>query len=103
MDNDRGVFALEETARLGQHPSLRYRLLDDEAVALQMEAGEVLVLDQLGGRLLARVGDAGATVAELADWVACEYEVSRDDALRDLLVFAGELVAARVLVVLPGP
>jgi hypothetical protein len=77
-------------------PDVRYRTLDGEAVVVRQRAGEVLVLNEVGARLLALVD--GAT--PLAVWVAtllAEYDVDRAVLERDLAELAGELTAAGVL------
>lgn len=93
---------LDEHSRLATDPAVRFRRLEREGVVLQMDEGTVLVLDALGAGLLERIGVDGSDIASLADWVVSEYQVSREVAMRDLLAFAQELVAARVLLVSDG-
>lgn len=75
---------------------VRFRLLDGEAVVLRQRAGEVMVLNEVGARIL-ELADGTTPVAGWVEALAAEYEVGRDELARDVLYFAGELAAAEVL------
>ena len=81
---------------LRRRGDVRFRVLDDEAVVVRQSAGEVLVLSEVASRIL-ELADGGRSVAGWADALSAEYDVERPALERDLVGFAGELVAAGVL------
>jgi hypothetical protein len=81
---------------LRRRGDVRFRLLDGEAVVLRQRAGEVMVLNEVGARIL-ELADGTTPVSGWVEALAAEYEVGRDELARDVLYFAGELTAAEVL------
>jgi hypothetical protein len=82
--------------RFRPRSDVRFRRLHPEAVVLRQEASEVMVLNEVGGRVLELLA-SGSTVGEATAVLAAEFAVERETLERDLTEFAGELVAARVL------
>ncbi len=78
--------------------SVASRTLDGEAVLVHPERGKVTVLNGVGARLW-ELMDGQHTVAEIAQVVASEYEVSSVKAETDALAFCQDL-AGRGLVTL---
>lgn len=78
------------------NPSVRYRVLDGEAIAVHQRAGEVLGLDPVGTRIFELL-EAGATLSELRARLQCEYEAEATALESDLRAFLEELVAAGVV------
>lgn len=76
--------------RLGA--DVRFRVIDGEAVVVRQRAAEVLVLNEVGARLLA-LADGRSTVAGWLDALEAEFEVDRATLERDILGFAAELAA----------
>lgn len=75
---------------------VRFRRIEDEAVVLRQAAGEVLVLNGIGARVLELLA-AGAGPEDAARRLAEEFEVDLDEAAADVRSFAAELGAAGVL------
>ncbi|MEM8932409.1 MAG: PqqD family protein [Acidobacteriota bacterium] len=75
---------------------VRFRVVDREAVVLRQQAGETLVLNEVGARIL-EILDGGASLADTAERLASEFDVQIEQATRDAEVFADELVAAGIL------
>ena len=79
---------------------VRYRVIDDEAVVIRQTEGDVLVLNDVGARVLQLVGE-GLTAAEIGDRVAGEYEAPEETIRNDVERFFGELEELKVIVRLP--
>ena len=75
---------------------VRYRVIEDEGVVIRQGAGEVLVLNDLGTRILA-LADGVTPVARWIDVLLSEYEVERPQLERDVLAFTIELVEQGLL------
>lgn len=82
---------------LRRRRDVRYRHLEPECIVVRQEASEVLVLNQLGGRVLELV-DGQHTVGALIRTVSAEHrEVALADVERDVRRFLAELLAAGVV------
>ena len=79
---------------------VRYRVIDDEGVVVRQGAGEVLVLNDLGTRILA-LADGATPVSGWIEVLLAEYEVERPQLERDVIAFAAELVEQGLLEALP--
>ncbi|MBV8201034.1 MAG: PqqD family protein [Acidobacteria bacterium] len=75
---------------------MRFRVIDAEGVVVRQSAGEVLVLNDLGTRILA-LADGVAPVARWIDALLVEFEVERPALEHDVLAFAAELVEQGLL------
>ena len=75
---------------------VRYRLIEDEGVVVRQGAGEVLVLNDLGTRILV-LADGTTPVAGWIEILLAEYEVERAQLERDVIAFAAELVEQGLL------
>jgi len=75
---------------------VRYRVIDDEGVVVRQGAGEVLVLNDLGTRILA-LADGATPVSGWIEALLAEYEVERPQLERDVLAFAAALVEQGLL------
>jgi hypothetical protein len=75
---------------------VRYRIIDDEAVVVRQEAGEVLGLNQTAARLLDLI-DAKSTVSDLIDAMAEEFAIERTTLEHDVMKFLVELLGAGVI------
>jgi hypothetical protein len=87
----------EETSRPRRNPEVAFREYDGEAVVVLPSGAEINVLNPAGG-LIFRLLDGTRTVAELADTVCEEFEVSREQAEEDVRAFLEELQGHRLLV-----
>lgn len=75
---------------------VRFRRVESEAVVLRQNAAEVMVLNEVGARIL----DLADGVTPIAGWVEAlfdEFEVERGILEEDVLGFASELAEAGVL------
>jgi hypothetical protein len=76
---------------------IRYRIIDDEAVVIRQQAGEVMGLNPTGARLLELI-DSETSVEGLVDGLASEFEMERAEIERDVFQFLEELREAGVIV-----
>jgi hypothetical protein len=74
----------------------RYRNIGDEGVVVRQTAGEVLVLNEIGVRVLELL-EATMPVSRLLDALGAEYAVDRATLERDVLAYLQELVDAGVI------
>jgi coenzyme PQQ biosynthesis protein PqqD len=75
---------------------VRYRLLGGEAVAVQQSHAEVVVLNDVGARVVELV-DGETTVRDLISRLASEYDVDPEQLAKDVVDYLEELVAANIL------
>ncbi len=75
---------------------VRYRVIDDEAVVIRQDAGEVLGLNDVGARLLELI-DGKTSVKVLLEKMADEFEIDRSRLEQDVLGFLQELGEAGVI------
>ena len=74
----------------------RYRNIGDEGVVVRQAAGEVLVLNEIGVRVLELL-EATMPVSGLLDALDAEYQADRPTLERDVLAYLQELVDAGVI------
>lgn len=86
---------------LHRRADVRFRVIDTEGVVVRQGAGEVLVLNDLGTRILA-LADGLTPVAGWIDTLLGEFEVDPMVLERDVLAFAAELVEQGLLEVTPA-
>lgn len=79
-----------------------FKAIDGEAVLLNLEGGEYFALDPVGTRIWALIGERGE-VAAVLDGVVAEFEVTREEAERDLLGLLEQLLAAKLIQVTRSP
>lgn len=73
------------------------RQVGGETVMLDLAKGAYFGLDPVGARMWQLLAE-GKTLAEVRDAIVEEYDVSREDAERDLLALVAELRARGLLV-----
>jgi hypothetical protein len=81
---------LDADSRFGAAPSVYARSFGDELVLLAFGRGEYYGLDAIGARIWSLLGD-GKSLGEIAAVLSSTYEVTRDDALRDVMTLVAEL------------
>lgn len=74
----------------------RYRNIGGEGVVVRQTAGEVLVLNEIGVRVLELL-ETTLPVSGLLDALDAEYEIDRPTLERDVLAYLRELVDAGVI------
>ena len=77
-------------------PSVQGRVLNNEAVVVLPEKGEVKVLNEVGA-LIWSLADGRHSIHEIAEIVATEYAVTLAEAESDTLAFITELQAKGVI------
>lgn len=75
---------------------VRFRAMGDEGMVIRQRAGEVLVLNDTGIRILDLLGEQ-TPVANLIEQLAREYAVSADTLAADIPAYLEELRAAGVV------
>ena len=83
-------------------PAAVGRQVDQEAVLVLTEQGQVKVLNELGARIW-ELSDGTRSVAQIADQICREYEVERGQAEADTLRFLEELAGRGALTLAPEP
>jgi Coenzyme PQQ synthesis protein D (PqqD) len=84
-------------AKICPAPAVHTRLFDGELVILDLAKGEYLALDPIGSRLWRGLED-GRSVAQVAQEVVDEYDVSIEQATRDLQELVDEFLARGLFV-----
>ena len=74
----------------------RYRRLADDGVVVKQTAGEVLVLNEVGVRVLELL-ETALPVSSLLEDLAKEYTVDRITLEQDVQTYLQELLAAQVI------
>jgi Coenzyme PQQ synthesis protein D (PqqD) len=87
---------IREVSVLRRRADVRYRIIDDEGVVVRQNAGEVLVLNGIGTRILG-LADGAAPVADWIDILERDFDVDRPRLARDVLAFAAELMEQGLL------
>ncbi|MEM6702125.1 MAG: PqqD family protein [Acidobacteriota bacterium] len=75
---------------------VRFRVVGDEAIVIRQRAAEVLVLNEVGARIL-QLLEGEPNLDELVDSLAQEFEAERSQLQADAVAFVAELVEAGVL------
>lgn len=87
---------IERDAVLAKSADARYRNVGGEGVVVRQSAGEVLVLNGVGARVLDLLA-APTPVGALLNALAEEFEVDRTTLERDVLAYLQELLEAGVI------
>jgi hypothetical protein len=75
---------------------IRYRIIDEEAVVIRQNEGEVLGINKTGARLLDLI-DGERTVLDLVETMASEFSADRQELERDVPEFLEELRDAGII------
>ena len=75
---------------------IRYRVVGEEAVVVRQDAAEVLALNDVGARILELI-DAKSTVGQLIETMSSEYDVDRDELIRDVENFVAAIHDAGII------
>jgi hypothetical protein len=82
-------------------PDIRYRIVADEGVVVRQEAGEVLVLNAVGARVMELLNKP-MSAAGLVNVLAEEYDVERATLEQDLSDYLENLLNAGVIEDVPA-
>lgn len=77
-------------------PDVRYRLVGGQAVVIVQEAGEALVLNEVGSRILELV-DGERSVADIVSVLREEFDAAPEELASDVSGYLADLVEAGVL------
>jgi len=78
------------------HSQVAAEIVDDEAVIVLADAGEVNVLNSVGTRVW-QLSDGARNLAQIAEALADEFEVSLEQAQDDVREFMAMLVHAKMI------
>lgn len=78
---------------LRRSPDVRFRTVLDEGVVIKQDTAEVLVLNEVGARVLELL-DGTRTVADVETTLASEFDAAPSDLGDDLAGYLQELLAA---------
>jgi hypothetical protein len=87
---------IDSKAAFRRCPDARYRNVAGEGLVVRQSVGEVLVLNDVGTRVLDLL-EAGAVVGAVVDALALEYEVDRAVLEQDVAAYLGELLDAGIV------
>ena len=76
------------------HPQTAGRVIDDEAVLILTDVGEVTVLNSVGARIF-ELSDGHHTVAQITECIIDEFDVSATVAEQDVTSFVESMVAQK--------
>lgn len=85
-----------EIAPYRLRPDVRYQPVGDEGVVVRQEAAEVLILNEVGTRILALL-DQGLAPTEMIDRLAEEFDADQERLAADLDAFLADLSAAGLI------
>ena len=78
------------------HPQTAGRVIDGEAVLILADSSEINVLNQVGSRVF-ELSDGQTSVAEIAQIITEEFDVSLEQAQKDVTEFLQELVKQNIM------
>ena len=87
---------IKNTTVLTKSSDARYRNIGGEGVVVRQSAGEVLVVNGVGARVLDLL-EARASVGGLLDTLAAEYAIDQATLERDVLAYLQELLDAGII------
>ena len=77
-------------------PSAAYQIIEGEAVIINSSEQMVNVLNPVGSRIW-DLADGRKTIAEIAELLAQEFDVSYETALKDAIEFTGDLADKKMM------
>ncbi|MFC2144534.1 PqqD family protein [Acidobacteriota bacterium] len=77
-------------------PDVRYRLIDDEAIVVRQNEGDVLVFNDVAARVLQLVSE-GLTPQQISDRAVEEYDAPEATIRDDVVKFLDELESLNVV------
>jgi hypothetical protein len=88
--------SLDERSRVIISPSVYARAFGEEVVLLEFGKGEYFGLDPVGADVWRRL-EAGDDLGMAADHIVAQYEVGREEALRDIVELVAQLESHELL------
>jgi hypothetical protein len=93
---------LDRDLVLRRNSDVRFRTVLDEGVVIKQDTAEVLVLNEVGARVLELL-DGTRTVGEVETVLAAEFATPAAELGRDLEGYVAELLAAGIVEAAPRP
>lgn len=84
------------------HPQVATRVVDGEALIVLADSGQVNVLNPVGTRMW-ELMDGTKNVQQIADAICEEFDVTEDEAKRDLEEFVQQLIQANAILLQDKP
>lgn len=84
------IAPIDEHSRAAPAPSVYARDFGEEVVLLDFGKGEYFGLDAVGAEIWRRL-EAGDDLGTVASHISAQYEVGRDEALRDIVDLVAQL------------
>ena len=78
-------------------PDVRFRNFPPECVVLKQSSGEVLVVNEVGGRVLELLKAGATSEADMVDSLVREYDVAPGVLAQDVATFLNHMQAAQVI------
>lgn len=85
-----------EAESISLSPRVRFRAVMDEGVVVHLESGRVIVVSEVGLRVLQALSSP-CTRGSLVELITDEFEVDRQQAAADLDIYLGELEQEQVI------
>jgi hypothetical protein len=87
---------IDATTEFRKCSDARYRNIGGEGIVVRQTAGEVLVLNEVGVRVLDLLA-TGHAIRNVVEALSADYEVDAATAERDVMAYAQELLEAGVI------
>jgi len=82
---------VKNDAIISKNEGVPWRIIEGEAILVQVETGEVIHLNEVATEIW-RAVDGKKTIAEIIDQITASFEVKRDEASKDTLEFVNKLL-----------
>jgi len=86
----------ERNPRYRVRKAVRFRIVDREAVVVRQDSGEVMVLNEVGARVLVLLAE-GLSPDQIARRIPEEFEVTPEQADEDVKLYLNELMEAGLI------
>ena len=87
----------EPVASFRLNPRVRFRAVGDEGVVVQIENSEVIVVNNVGLRILDLIREGGNTIAGIVASLQDDYQVTPDQLQQDVTRYVVDLRKHNVL------
>jgi hypothetical protein len=87
---------MDLNSRPAPHPQVAARVVDESAVIVLADRGEVNVLNPVGTRIW-ELCDGSRSVRQIAEIIASEFDVTAERALQDTEEFLGQLLQSNAV------
>lgn len=82
---------IKKDAVIIKNEGVPWRIIEGEAILVQVETGEVIHLNEVATEIWGAV-DGKKTIAEIISHITASFEVKRDEAERDTFEFVNKLL-----------